>query len=60
MKIYIIGQCDIYLDYFPLLKALYVAFNPYSAGIDFRRRSLTAKVDSRTVRMKIFIMAVDP
>ena len=28
-------------------------FNPYSAGIDF-------KVDPRTVKLKIFIMIVDP
>ena len=34
--------------------------NPYSAGIDFSRQILTTKVDPRTVRVKIFIMAVDP
>ena len=34
-------------------------FNPYSAGIDFSRQNLT-KVDPRTVRVKIFLMAVDP
>ena len=34
--------------------------NPYSAGIVFRRQNLTAKVDPRTVRENIFIMAVDP
>ena len=28
----------------------------YSAGIDFRRQILTSKVDSRTVRVKVFIM----
>ena len=33
--------------------------NPYSAGIDFSR-ILTTKVDPRTVRVKIFIIAVDP
>ena len=49
-------------------------FNPYSAGIDFSRQNLTSvdesdvcrrqivttKVDPRTVRVNIFIMAVDP
>ena len=35
--------------------------NPYSAGIDFSRRQiLTTKVNPRTVRIKIFLMAVDP
>ena len=45
---------------------------PYSAGINFRRQNpsvesdvcrrqiLTSKVDPRTVRVKLFIMAVDP
>ena len=37
-----------------------VIVNPYSAGIDFSRQNLTTKVDPRTVRIKIFIMAVDP
>ena len=31
---------------------------PYSAGVNFRRQILTSKVDHRTVRAKIFIMAV--
>ena len=31
-----------------------------SAGIDFRRQNLMSKVDPWTVRVKIFIMAVDP
>ena len=31
----------------------------YSAGIDFRRQILTSKVYLRTVRVQIFIMAVD-
>ena len=35
-------------------------FNSYIAGIDIRRQILTSKVDPRTVRVKIFIMAVDP
>ena len=36
-------------------------FNPYSAGIDYRRQILTTKVDLRTVKVKkIFVMAVDP
>ena len=26
-------------------------YNPYSAGIDFRRRYLTSKVDPRAVRL---------
>ena len=34
--------------------------NPYSAGIDFRRQILTSKIDPHTVKVKIFIMAVDP
>ena len=34
--------------------------NPYSAGIDFSHQNLTSKVDPRTVRVKIFLMAVDP
>ena len=33
---------------------------PYRAGIDFRRQILTSKVDLRTVRVKIFLIAVDP
>ena len=35
-------------------------FNPFSAGIDFRRQHMTSKVDPRTVRNKIFIMIADP
>ena len=35
-------------------------FNPYSAGIDCRRQILLTKVNPRTVRVKIFLMAVDP
>ena len=35
-------------------------FNPHSAGIDFSRQNLTSKVDPRTVREKIYLMAVDP
>ena len=34
--------------------------NPYSAGIDFSRQILTTKVYPCTVRVKLFIMAVDP
>ena len=34
--------------------------NPYSAGIDFSHQNLTSKVHPRTVRVDIFIMAVDP
>ena len=37
-----------------------LAFNPDSAGIDFSRQILTSNVDPRTVRVKIFIMAIDP
>ena len=33
--------------------------NPYSVGIDFRRQILTSKVNPRTVRVKIFLMAAD-
>ena len=36
------------------------SFNSYSAGIDLSRQILTTKVDPRTVRVKIFLMAVDP
>ena len=32
----------------------------YSAEIDFRRQILTSKVDPSTVRLKIFIMDMDP
>ena len=35
-------------------------FSPYSAGIDFRRQTLTTNVDPRTVRINIFIMAGNP
>ena len=35
-------------------------FNPYSAGIDFSRQILTTEVDPRTVKLKTFIMSVDP
>ena len=35
-------------------------FNPYSAGIDFSRQILTSKVDPRTVRVKVPLLAVDP
>ena len=38
----------------------YDNLNPYSAGIDFSRQILTSKVDPRTVRVQIFILAVDP
>ena len=39
---------------------LFQSFNPHSAGIDFRRQILTTKVHPRTVRVKIFLMVVDP
>ena len=32
--------------------------NPYSAGINFRRKILTSKVDPLTEGVKLFIMAV--
>ena len=39
-------------------------FNPYSPGIDFKSSESNVcrrqKDDPRTVRLKIFIMAVDP
>ena len=37
-------------------------FNLYSAGIDFGHQNLTltSKINLRTVRVKIFLMAVDP
>ena len=34
--------------------------DPYSAGVDFRRQSLTSEVDPRTGRVNIFLIAVDP
>ena len=39
-----------------------INLNPYRAGIDFSYQNLilTTKVDPRTVRAKIFLMAVDP
>ena len=36
------------------------SFIPYSAGINFSRQILTTKVEPRTVRVDIFLMAVDP
>ena len=38
---------------------MFQRFNPYSAGIDFSRQTLT-KVDHRTGTVNIFLMAVDP
>ena len=35
-------------------------FNPYSTGTGFSRQNLTTRVGPGTVRVKIFIMAVDP
>ena len=50
-----------------------IYLNPYSAGIDFRRQNLTtldvyfrrrqilaSKVDPRTVKVILFLVAVDP
>ena len=37
-----------------------IILNPFSAGIDFRRQNLKSKVDPRTERIRIFIIAVDP
>ena len=41
-----------------------VRVNPYSAGIGFSRQNrgqiLTSEVDPRTVRITIFMLAVDP
>ena len=39
-----------------------IRVNPHSAGINFIRQNLilTSKVDSRALRIKIFIMALDP
>ena len=36
-----------------------ISNNPLSAGTDFSRQNLTSKVDPRTVKIKIFIMAID-
>ena len=33
---------------------------PFSAGIDFSRQNLTSKFGPHTVRVEIFLMAVDP
>ena len=38
----------------------YKDFNSFSAGTDISRQNLTSKVGPRTVRIKIFVMAVDP
>ena len=35
------------------------AFDSYIAGIYFRRQNLTSEVNPRTVRVELFIMAVD-
>ena len=40
-------------------KASDLRVNPYSAGVDFRIDP-RAKIDPCTVRVKLFIMAVDP
>ena len=37
-----------------------IDFSPYSADIDFSRQNLTTKVDPRTARVEILLMAVDP
>ena len=37
----------------------YNPVNPYSAEIDFSHHNLMSKVDPTTVRVKLFIMAVD-
>ena len=46
-----------------------LTLDPYSAGIDFSRQNMTStdvrfwrlfKVDPRTVRVKIFLMVIDP
>ena len=34
--------------------------NPHSAGFDFKTSDSDVKVDPRTVKIKIFVMAVDP
>ena len=34
--------------------------NPYSEGIDFRRQIVLSKVHPHSVKIKIFVMAVDP
>ena len=36
-----------------------VGVNPYSPVLDFSHQNLTSKVDPRTVRVKIFLIAVD-
>ena len=33
---------------------------PLIAGVDFRRQNLTSTVDPRIVRVKVFIIAVEP
>ena len=38
----------------------HVALNPYRAGIDLKCQNLTSDVYPRTVRINIFIIAVDP
>ena len=40
-------------------KAVSLVINTYSAGIDFSRQNLPSKVNPRTVKVNIFIMAVD-
>ena len=55
------------LDNYSILALTHSYLNLNSAGIDLtsesdvsRRQILTSKVDPRTVRVKIFIMTVDP
>ena len=43
-----------------VIKYDYQTFNPYSVGIDFSRQNLTSVVNPCTVRVNIFLMAVDP
>ena len=54
----------IWAQYWGNIAAISESVNPYSAGIDFShqnlRQILTTKVDPRTVRVEIFLMAIDP
>ena len=41
-------------------KWIKIQINTYSAGIDNKRQILTSKVDSRTIKVKILIITINP
>ena len=53
------GKLMAYVTFRTLGEIIGIIYNSYCAGIDFRRQNMTSNVDHRTVRVKIFIIAVD-